>query len=86
MKPEKVRAEFYCMAKHNVTSLNDHLLQGPDLTNSSFGLLRVRFREEPVVLVAMFSQIPVDPKECDALGSFGGEGQTSKQARQKTEW
>jgi hypothetical protein len=67
MKPEKVREEFDCTAKHNVTSLNDHLLQGPDLTNSSFALLRVRFREKPVVLVAMFSQITVDPKECDAL-------------------
>ncbi len=70
MKPEKVRVVFDCAAKHNGTSLNEQLLQGPDLANSLVGVL-IRFREEPVALVAdiegMFSQIRVDPKDCDAL-------------------
>lgn len=46
------------------------LLQGPDLNNSLIGVL-MRFREEPVAVVAdiesMFHQVRVDPEDCDAL-------------------
>ncbi len=46
------------------------LLQGPDLTNSLVGVL-IRFREEPIALVAdvetMFYQVLVEPTDCDAF-------------------
>lgn len=69
-KPDKVRVVFDCSAKCQGTSLNDQLLQGPDLTNSLFGVL-TRFRQESVAIMAdvegMFNQVYVDPKDIDAL-------------------
>ena len=69
-KPDKVRVVFDCAAKYRGTSLNDHLLQGPDLTNSLIGVL-IRFQQEPVAMVsdieAMFHQVRVEPKDCNAL-------------------
>ena len=69
-KPGKVRVVFDCAAKHQGTSLNDQLLQGPDLTNNLVGVL-TRFRQEPVALMAdvesMFHQVHVSPNDCDAL-------------------
>lgn len=59
-KPEKVRVVFDCSARYRGTSLNDQLLQGPDLTNTLVGVL-TRFREEPVALMSdiesMFYQV-----------------------------
>ena len=51
-KPGKVRVVFDCAAKFKGTSLNDQLLQGPDLTNGLLGVI-IRFRQEPVAMVAM---------------------------------
>ena len=69
-KPGKIRVVFDCSAKHGNTSLNDQLLQGPDLTNSLVGVL-TRFREEPVAFMsdieAMFHQVRVRPSDRDAL-------------------
>ncbi|XP_068675732.1 uncharacterized protein [Montipora foliosa] len=69
-KPEKIRVVFDCSAKYCGTSLNDQLLQGPDLTNSLVGVLS-RFREEKIALMsdveAMFHQVRVRPSDCDAL-------------------
>ena len=66
----KVRVVFDCSAKTKGLSLNDVLLQGPDLANSLVGVL-LRFRMEPVASVSdiasMFHQIRVDQKEYDAL-------------------
>ncbi|XP_070562373.1 uncharacterized protein [Ptychodera flava] len=69
-KPDKVRVVFDCAAKCGGTSLNDQLLQGPDLTNSLVGVL-LRFRQYPIALVAdikqMFHQVHVTPKDSNAL-------------------
>lgn len=59
-KPEKLRVVFDCSAKYNGTSLNDHLLSGPDLTNNLTGVL-LQFRRHPVALMCdiekMFSSV-----------------------------
>lgn len=69
-KPEKTRVVFDCSAVYNDTSLNQQLLQGPDLTNTLVGVL-TRFREERVAFQAdikgMFLQVRVRPSDCDAL-------------------
>lgn len=49
-KPTKLRVVFDCSAKHNGTSLNNHLLQGPDLINNLTGIL-LRFRQHPIALM-----------------------------------
>ncbi|KAK3715636.1 hypothetical protein QZH41_008075 [Actinostola sp. cb2023] len=73
LKPEKVRIVFDCAAKAKGTSLNQELMQGPDLANQLTGVL-IRFRQEPVGVVAdveaMFHQVLVEPKDCDALRFF----------------
>ena len=69
-KPGKVRVVFDCSAKYRGSSLNDQLLQGPDLTNTLVGVL-TRFREEQVAFMAdveaMFYQVRVQPDDCKYL-------------------
>ena len=69
-KPGKVRVVFDCSAKYRGMSLNDRLLQGPDLTNSLVGVL-TRFRQDSAAFMsdveAMFHQVRVNPKDCSAL-------------------
>ena len=69
-KPGKIRIVFDCSANNRGTSLNDQLLQGPDLTNSLVGVI-TRFRQDPVAFMcdneAMFHQVRVRPTDCDAL-------------------
>ncbi|XP_070569421.1 uncharacterized protein [Ptychodera flava] len=50
-KPEKIRVVFDCSAKFQGVSLNNLLLQGPDLTDNLLGVL-LRFRQEPIALMA----------------------------------
>ena len=61
---------FDCAARFRDTSLNDQLLQGPDLTNNLAGVL-LRFWQEPVALMSdierMFHQVLVAPDDCHAL-------------------
>jgi len=72
-KPGKVRVVFDCSAKYHGMSLNDKLLQGPDLTNFLIGVL-TRFRQDPVAVMsdveAMFHQVRVNPKDRSALRFF----------------
>lgn len=49
-KPEKVTVVFDCASKLKDTSLNDQLLQSPDLTNGLLGVV-IRFCREPVTMV-----------------------------------
>lgn len=66
----RVKVVFDCAAKYKGISLNDQLLQGPDLTNGFVGVL-TRFRQEPIVMVAdlegTFHQVRVAPRDCQAL-------------------
>ena len=61
---------FDCSARYNNTSLNDQLLQGPDLANSLVGVL-LRFRQDHVAFIAdieaMFHQVCVPRAQCDFL-------------------
>ena len=69
-KPGKVRRVFNVAAPFRGTSLNDHLLSGPDLLNSLVGVL-MRFRQERVALSAdsasMFSQVAVVERDQPVL-------------------
>lgn len=69
-KKQKIRVVFDCSAQYRGESLNKHLLQGPDLTNSLVGVL-CRFREEPVAFICdvegMFHQVQVKCEHRDLL-------------------
>ncbi|XP_030208539.1 uncharacterized protein LOC115556311 [Gadus morhua] len=69
-KPDKLRVVFDCSARHKGTSLNDHLLSGPDLLNNLSGVL-IRFRRYPVALMCdiekMFHQFHVDEADRNYL-------------------
>ena len=70
MKPGKVRIVFDCASKYKGQSLNDVVLQGPDLTNKLTGVL-LRFRQERIAMIAdveaMFHQVRVPPEDRDVL-------------------
>ena len=67
---QKIRVVFDCAAQHHGRSLNDTLLQGPDLANPLIDVL-VRFREQPYAftgdLEAMFMQVLVPETQRDYL-------------------
>lgn len=69
-KPEKIRVVFDCSATYGDTSLNQKLLQGPDLNNSLLGVL-LRFRSEVCAVSCdvkrMFHQFRVQPAHRDYL-------------------
>ncbi|XP_077977489.1 uncharacterized protein LOC144433051 [Glandiceps talaboti] len=69
-KPEKIRVVFDCSARFKGTSLNNHLLTGPDLINGLVGVL-CRFRKNPVAVMCdierMFHQFLVNKKDRDYL-------------------
>ena len=74
-KPGRVRVVFDCSAKHCGKSLNDVVLQGPDLTNKLIGVL-LRFRQEHIAVIrdiaCMFHQVYVTDRDRDLLRSIRG--------------
>lgn len=56
-KPDQMRGMVDSVT-YNGTSMNDVLLQGPDLTNSLFGIL-LRFRKEMVAIVVNIQHVPL---------------------------
>ncbi|XP_068240008.1 uncharacterized protein [Palaemon carinicauda] len=80
---QKDRVVFDLKARHLGTSLNEHLMQGPDLTNSLTGVL-LRFREGQHAITAdvqeMFHQVKVPEEDRDCLRYlWWPEGVTSKE-------
>ena len=69
-KPDKCRIVNDCAAKYCGYSLNDKVMQGPDLTNSLVGVL-LRFRQGDVAFMAdieaMFMQVKVNQDHRDVL-------------------
>ena len=69
-KKNKIRVVFDCSARFKGTSLNDHLLSGPDLTNSLVGIL-CSFRKYPYAISCdvekMFHQFMVRENDSDYL-------------------
>jgi hypothetical protein len=67
---KKIRVVFNCSMKFHGISLNDKLLQGPDLTNNLLGVL-IRFRQGNIALVGdiekMFYQVKVSAEYKDFL-------------------
>ena len=68
--PGKFRVVFDCASTYCGVSLNQVLLQSPNLTNSLLGVL-IRFREAPVAVTAdieaMFHQVRVHKTDIDCL-------------------
>ena len=69
-KPGKIRVVFDCSASFQGVSLNERLLQGPDLANSLVSVL-TRFRHEPVAMMAdveaTFYQVSVEKADRSLL-------------------
>lgn len=69
-KKNKLRVVFDCSANYRGSSLNDRLLQGPDLTSSLLGVL-TRFRVGQIAYMAdvesMFYQVKVPEDQHDCL-------------------
>ncbi|XP_071832987.1 uncharacterized protein [Apostichopus japonicus] len=69
-KHNKLKVVFHCSAKYRGSSLNDHLLCGPTLTNNLFVVL-CRFRRHPVAVMCnvakMFHRFHVSPEDRDYL-------------------
>ncbi|XP_068237102.1 uncharacterized protein [Palaemon carinicauda] len=79
---QKDRVVFDLKARHQGTSLNEHLMQGLDLTNSLIGVL-LRFRGGQHAITAdeqMFHQVKVPEEDRDCLRYlWWPEGVTSKE-------
>ena len=69
-RKNKIRVVFDCAARFQGTSLNERLLQGPNLTNSLVGTL-IRFRQDDIAIMgdidSMFHQVRVPTEDGNYL-------------------
>ena len=69
-KPGKVRVVFDCASKYQGQSLNDRVLQGPDMVNKLINVL-LRFRQHRYAvqadIEAMYNQVRIPMQDRDAL-------------------
>jgi len=69
-KKNNIRVVFDCTATYQGFSLNNQLLQGPDLTKTLIGVLN-QFRKEPIAIMvdieSMFYQVRVPDYDSDLL-------------------
>lgn len=69
-KPDKIRVVFDCASRYRNVCLNDHLLQGPNITTSLVKVL-LRFRRDRVALASdiqeMFLQVKIPEHDRGAL-------------------
>ncbi|TWW59189.1 hypothetical protein D4764_06G0007190 [Takifugu flavidus] len=67
---KKIRVVFDCGTSYQGTTLNEQLLQGPDMTSSLIGIL-TRFRQDQVAIMlgveSMFHQVKVPPEDAGLL-------------------
>ena len=85
-KTEKIRVVLDCWVEFQGHSLNRHLLQGPDLTNSLVGVL-CRFRQDKVAVACdiegMFHQVRVNEEHRDYLRFlWWDKGDTMKEPKE----
>lgn len=70
LKKKKLRVVFDCGTSYRGTTLNEQLLQGPNLTSTLLGVI-LRFRQEEVAVMAdveaMFHQVKVPDEDSDLL-------------------
>ncbi|CAC5406218.1 unnamed protein product [Mytilus coruscus] len=70
LKPEKIRVVFDCSARNLGVSLNNELLQGPNLADNLLGVL-MRFRQDKIAVLgdieSMFYQVKVPTNNRDCL-------------------
>ena len=75
-KPEKVRILYDCDAKYHGESLNDKIMQGPNLTSSLVGLLLI-LRQEDIAMMAdvedIFHQVYAHHKDLRFLWFLSGD-------------
>ena len=70
LRKNRAHVVFDCAAEFQGQSLNDQLLQGPDMTNNLTGVL-CRFRQEPVAVTCdikgMFHEVKMNEEHRDLL-------------------
>lgn len=80
-KPGKIYVVFDGSAKYHITSLNNHLPTGPDLTNTRVGVL-CRFRKGQIAVMCdverMFHQFHVSARDQDYFRFLWWEGGNMK--------